>query len=84
VSEAARAANAKIAEKALRLRFLARVPFICECSDPHCRAFVLLLADEYADAGGGADAYVTLPGHAVTDAAPAERDGYWVHVASSR
>lgn len=77
VTDAARDANGRIAEKAIRLRFLARVPFVCECSDPDCREFVLLLPQEYEAARR--EGYVTRPDHAVADAEPAPRDGYWVH-----
>jgi hypothetical protein len=76
-AEAAREANVRIAEKAQRLRFVARVPFVCECSDPDCREFVLLLPHEYQDARG--HGYVTRPGHEVADAEPSARDDFWLH-----
>ena len=83
VSEAAREANQEIAAKALRLHFLARVPFICECSDPDCRAFLLLLPQQYADARSRPGSYLTLPDHNVADADPVVCDGYWLHTAHS-
>lgn len=61
MSQTVRAANKRIAEKALRLRFVSRIPFICECSDSRCQEFVLLFPHEYAERS--ARAYVTLPGH---------------------
>ena len=61
-SEATREANQGIAEKAVRLRFRARVPFICECIDPDCREFVLLRTDEY-ERVRAERAFITLPGH---------------------
>ena len=38
----ARQANDRIAEKAERLRFVSRVPMLCECSDRDCRAVVMV------------------------------------------
>ena len=64
VSEAVREANRHIAAKAARLRFLARVPFICECSDPDCRRFVPLTVAEYERALREGRRLL-VPGHAV-------------------
>jgi hypothetical protein len=61
VSEAVRQANERIAEKAIRLRFVARVPFICECDDPDCVEFIPLHPRDYAERS--ARSYVVLPGH---------------------
>jgi hypothetical protein len=62
VSEAVREANKRIGEKAIRLHFVSRVPFVCECSDPACLEFVLLNPNEYAERSRRG--FVTLPGHA--------------------
>src|SRR6476619_4266715 len=43
----ARTANDHLAETAARLRFVARVPFLCECDDPGCCEFVLLSVEDY-------------------------------------
>ena len=59
---AARDANDRIAAKAQRLRFGARVPFLCECGDAGCRDFVLLLPQDFAGRRAGG-ASVTLAGH---------------------
>ncbi len=80
VSEQFRASNQRIAEQALLLHFVSRVPFICECSDPGCREFVLLPPGDYETARRGGTAYVTLPGHSVAAALSTDRHGdYWVH-----
>lgn len=49
VRDDTRDANERIAEAAKRLHFVSRIPFICECSDPSCRAPVLLHEQEYAE-----------------------------------
>jgi len=77
VSEAVRKANKRIAQKALRLHFVSRVPFVCECSDAACLEFVLLDPADYAERSRCG--LVTLPGHesgAARDAAyrPAQGD----------
>ena len=42
----ARKANDRIAVKAEQLRFVSRVPMLCECSAPDCRTIVMIaLAD---------------------------------------
>jgi hypothetical protein len=80
VTQAAREANRQIAEKALRLHFHARVPFVCECSDPDCREFVLLLPQEYADARRDSRAHITLPDHRLADATATDHGDYWVQL----
>jgi hypothetical protein len=63
-SESVRDANARIAEQALRLQVVARVPFACECRDPGCGEYVLLRPSEYKAARGEDESgYVTHPGH---------------------
>jgi len=49
VRDDTREANERIAEAAKRLHFVSRAPFICECSDPSCRAPVLLHEQDYAE-----------------------------------
>jgi hypothetical protein len=62
--DSVRHANARIAEQALRLRVVSRVPFVCECRDPGCDDYVLLRPSEYKAARGEDESgYVTLPGH---------------------
>jgi hypothetical protein len=58
----ARKANDRIAEKAAQLRFVSRVPMVCECSDPGCRTIVMVGLDEYREIRKG-DVLVTAPGH---------------------
>jgi len=43
----ARAANDRIAEKAEELRFISRVPMMCECSSLGCRKLVMVALDDY-------------------------------------
>ena len=62
-----RQANDRIAKKAERLRFVSGVPMLCECSDPECRAIVMIrLADYYALRRDPA-AFLTAPGHAAAE-----------------
>jgi hypothetical protein len=44
---AVRASNDHIAARAEALHFMSRVPLLCECDDPGCRALVLLSLDEF-------------------------------------
>jgi hypothetical protein len=43
----ARGANDRIASKAEQLRFVSRVPMLCECTEPSCRAIVMIGLSEY-------------------------------------
>jgi hypothetical protein len=61
----ARQANDRIAEKAERLRFVSRVPMLCECSDSECRTVVMVGLEDYHAIRRDDDALVTAPGHAV-------------------
>jgi hypothetical protein len=76
----ARAANDRIAEKAQKLRFLSRVPMVCECSSPTCRALVMLTLSEYRGIRLDPNLLLTAPGH---DAGQAELEeqtsAYEVH-----
>jgi hypothetical protein len=58
----ARKANDRIAEKAAQLRFVSRVPMLCECSSPGCRAIVMVGLDDYRQIRQS-DAYLAAPGH---------------------
>ncbi len=42
-----RRANTEIAELATAAEFDTRVPFICECGDPHCRGLAVLSLDAF-------------------------------------
>ena len=76
-SEEVRSSNDRIAERALRLRFVSRVPMLCECSDERCQAIVLVGLDRYAELRESG--FFTAPDHAVDDAEPAVREGgYWL------
>jgi hypothetical protein len=48
-TEAVRASNDRIAARAAKLRFTARVPMLCECHDPGCRAIVPVPLDDFHD-----------------------------------
>ena len=65
----ARKANDRIAEKAEQLRFVSRVPMICECSDPACRTIVMITLGDYYAVRQSADALLTAPGHRAGGAA---------------
>ena len=43
----ARKANDRIALKAEQLRFVSRVPMLCECSTPDCRTIVMLALPDF-------------------------------------
>lgn len=58
-----RLANDRIAEKAVRLRFVSRVPMLCECSDAGCRTIVMISLEDYFAIRRDADALITAPGH---------------------
>ncbi|HJU37259.1 MAG TPA: hypothetical protein VJ716_07575 [Gaiellaceae bacterium] len=59
----ARKANDRIAEKAEQLRFVSRVPMLCECSAPDCRTVVMVALHEYREIRRTEDAVLTAPGH---------------------
>jgi hypothetical protein len=77
-SDQARVANDRIIERAEELRFVSRVPVLCECSDSGCTAVLLIGISEYAEVRGCSGLYLTLPGHQLDDARSEERDGYWL------
>jgi hypothetical protein len=58
----ARRANDRIADKAERLRFVSRVPMLCECSADDCRT-ILLDLDDYRKIRWSCGAFFTAPGH---------------------
>lgn len=59
----ARKANDRIAEKAEQLRFVSRVPMLCECSAPDCRTVVMVALHEYREIRRSEDSVLTAPGH---------------------
>ena len=58
----ARKANDRIALKAEQLRFVSRVPMLCECSAPGCRTIVMVGLDD-CRAIRESDAFLAAPGH---------------------
>jgi hypothetical protein len=61
----ARAANDRIVDKAEQLRFVSRVPVLCECSTPSCRTIVMISIDEYRRVREDPEGFVTAPGHRI-------------------
>jgi len=61
----ARKANDRIAEKAEQLRFVSRVPMLCECSEPTCRTIVMIGLADYHAIRRSDDSLLTAPGHRV-------------------
>jgi len=57
-----RQANDRIAEKAKRMRFVSRVPMICECG-ADCRAVVMVSLEDYHALRRDPEAFLTAPGH---------------------
>jgi len=81
----ARQANDRIAEKAERMRFVSRVPMICECSDSDCRAIVMVRLEDYHAIRSDRDAILTAPGHSVEEShLEAKAAGYDVRHDDSR
>jgi hypothetical protein len=81
----ARRANNRIADKAEQLRFVSRVPMLCECSAPDCRTVVLVGLAEYREIRRGSETFLTSPGHDA-DRAKLEKEmpGYDVRRVSRR
>lgn len=59
----ARVGNERIAEKAEALRFLSRVPMLCECSSDECRTIVMIALPEYREIRRKPELIITAPGH---------------------
>jgi hypothetical protein len=76
----ARKANDRIAAKAEQLRFVSRVPMLCECSAPACRTVVMVSLSDYHEIRLTEDTFITAPGHAAENATLESRTGdYEVH-----
>ena len=81
----ARKANDRIARKAEQLRFVSRVPMLCECSAPDCRTVVMVALADYYEIRQTEDSFITARGHDAEGAALASEGGnYEVHRASRR
>ena len=81
----ARRANDRIAEKAERMRFVSRVPMICECSDRDCRTVVMIYLEDYHAIRRDGDAFITAPDHSDESSHLAsETQGYDVRHDDSR
>ncbi len=81
----ARKANDRIAAKAEQLRFVSRVPMLCECSAVGCRTVVMVSLDDYRAIRRTEDSFITAPGHNAEGAALESRAGtYEVHRSSRR
>jgi hypothetical protein len=77
-SETVRGSNDRIADRATQLRFVSRVPMLCECSSGGCQAIVLIELERFQDLRERG--YLTAPEHSVDHAAPAAREAeYWLH-----
>jgi hypothetical protein len=76
-SEQVRSSNDRIAERAVRLHFVSRVPLLCECSDRGCESIILIALERYAELRPRG--FLTAPDHAVSGGTPELReDGYWL------
>lgn len=75
--EDVRGSNDRIAERAAKLRFVSRVPMLCECGDPDCQTIILIGLDRYQELRE--TGFFTTADHTIDDAEPALReDGYWL------
>jgi hypothetical protein len=78
--ETAQQANERIADKAVRLRFVSRLPLHCECSDPNCDELILIEPAAYRAAVEDG-CFLTAPGHGVLGGSVREKQpGYWVQL----
>lgn len=76
----ARKANDRIAQKAEQLRFVSRVPLLCECSAPDCRTIVMVALSDYYEIRLTEDTFITAPGHHAEEAVLESQTGeYEVH-----
>jgi hypothetical protein len=64
----ARRANDRIAGKAEQLRFVSRIPMLCECTESACRTIVMIGLGEYYAIRRSHDSILTAPGHLVDGA----------------
>src|SRR5438270_13972515 len=81
----ARQSNDRIAEKAERLRFVSRVPMLCECSDRDCRTVVMVRLEDYYGIRSDEDTFLTAPGHSTGEShLESETPGYDVRHDDSR
>ena len=81
----ARKANDRIAAKAEQLRFVSRVPLLCECSAPACRTVVMVSLGDYREIRLTEDSFIIAPRHAAGNATLASQTGdYEVHRAGRR
>jgi len=69
----ARKGNDRIAAKAEQLRFVSRVPMLCECSAPGCRTVVMVGLEDYRAIRRTEDSFITAPGHGIQEAALEEQ-----------
>ena len=77
-SEEVRSSNEHIADRAVRLRFVSRVPMLCECGDPRCQMIMLIGLARYHQLRESG--FITAPDHTIEDAEPVLReDGYRLH-----
>jgi hypothetical protein len=75
-----RRANDRIAMKAERLHFVSRVPMMCECDEPGCRAIVMIGLDDYREIRRYSDHVLTARGHGLAEAElQRETQTYAVH-----
>jgi hypothetical protein len=57
---------------------VARVPFLCECPDEHCRHIVRLAPEAYEEVRANPERFVVAPGHEEDAAEVDAGDGYVV------
>ncbi|HET8528241.1 MAG TPA: hypothetical protein VFL60_04970 [Gaiellaceae bacterium] len=74
-----RAGNDRIAERAEQLRFVSRVPMLCECGQPGCSQLVLIGLEEYRHVRANRRGYLTAPDHRLERATvEAKQSDYWL------
>jgi len=67
------------------MRFVSRVPMLCECSDRNCRTVVMIGLEDYYAIRRDDAALLTAPGHSVEEShVESETPGYDVRHDDSR
>jgi hypothetical protein len=75
-----RSANRSIGDVASALAIDGAVPFLCECSDPACRALIRMPWSEFEALHAHPDRFAVLPGHELraVEQVVSEAHGYFV------
>lgn len=74
-----RAANERVAREALRQKFLARLPMLCECDDAGCDEVFLIRPEAFRAASARPGLSLTAPHHRLQGAELEQKlPDYWL------